>query len=131
MKSETFFQRLLIAVMVCFVSVAFAQADHAVIFKVNRDQVIFNNKTVESVTFDQPQKNVDRYNLSVKLKAAGAQQLKNLTANNIGKKAQLIINGEIISTATIQSELGDDFLIPDLTKKQVDAFLKDLKKDAP
>jgi preprotein translocase subunit SecD len=54
----------------------------------------------------------------------GAGIHKNLTQTNIGKKAVIMLNDKSISTTTIMSSLGGEFLVTGLTKQQAHKLLK-------
>ncbi len=98
----------------------------SVVFQIIQSQIVFDNSTVESATISVPKNTADRYGVNIKLKTAAANKLSDLTQKNIGKQANIMLNGKMISSATIQGQLGAEFLVDVLTKQQADQFIKSL-----
>ncbi len=103
-----------------------AGTDNSVVFQIIQGQMVFNNSTVESATINFPKSSADSYGINLKLKTIAADKLGDLTQENIGKKANIMLNRRVVSSATIQSKLGGEFLITGLTKEQANQFIKSL-----
>lgn len=98
----------------------------SMLFQVNHEQVVFNNSTVESATLIPVDDATDQYGVSLKLKNDAAAKLSELTAKNIGKQSRITLNGVLISSPTIQSKIGAEFLVVGLTKIQAQQFVKSI-----
>jgi len=78
-----------------------------------RKQVIFTGDRIESASagFDQNQ----RPSVNIKLDAQGGRVLRDVSRENIGKPMGIVLfekgKGEVLTVATIQSELGSSFQI--------------------
>jgi len=78
-----------------------------------RKQVIFTGDRIESASagFDQNQ----RPSVNIKLDAQGGRTLRDVSRENIGKPMGIVLfekgKGEVLTVATIQSELGSSFQI--------------------
>jgi preprotein translocase subunit SecD len=78
-----------------------------------RKQVIFTGDRIESASagFDQNQ----RPSVNIKLDAQGGRMLRDVSRENIGKPMGIVLfekgKGEVLTVATIQSELGSSFQI--------------------
>ena len=62
----------------------------------------------------------------MKLTAAAASQLGNLSQGNIGKQINMILNGVLVSSPVMQNQLGGDFIITGLTNVQATQFTSGL-----
>ncbi|MFX6035913.1 hypothetical protein ABTE74_21255, partial [Acinetobacter baumannii] len=78
-----------------------------------KKQVIFTGDRIESASagFDQNQ----RPSVNIKLDAQGGRGLRDVSRENIGKPMGIVLfekgKGEVLTVATIQSELGSSFQI--------------------
>lgn len=78
-----------------------------------KKQVIFTGDRIESASagFDQNQ----RPSVNIKLDAQGGRVLRDISRENIGKPMGIVLfekgKGEVLTVATIQSELGSSFQI--------------------
>jgi len=78
-----------------------------------KKQVIFTGDRIESASagFDQNQ----RPSVNIKLDAQGGRVLRDISRENIGKPMAIVLfekgKGELLTVATIQSELGSSFQI--------------------
>ena len=78
-----------------------------------RKQVIFTGDRIidASASFDEHQ----RPSVSIRLDAAGGRAVSSVSRDNIGKPMAMVLfekgKGEVLTVATIQSELGDRFQI--------------------
>ena len=115
---------LIIILGLLFLPVAMALDTNSLEFQVIQSQMIFDSSTIESATIS-PLGN-DFYGVNLKLKAAASNQLNALTEVSIGKRANLIFNGTVISSPTIQSKLGGEFLITGFNEEQAQQFIKSL-----
>ncbi len=101
----------------------------SLVFQVNQSQMKFDSSTVESANLvDTVPIRRPFYGLKLKLKAGAAKKFRELTGQNIGKQANIMLNGRVVSSPVIQSELGNEFLFSGLTKEEVEQFIKSLKK---
>lgn len=66
----------------------------------------------------------DQYAVQVKLTPDAAKKFADLTTVNIHGVLQIIFGKQVISVATIQSSLGDNFLLTGFNKQQAEAFVK-------
>lgn len=81
----------------------------SLIFQVNQSQIKFDSSSVESanlVETGSTQRNF--YGLQLKLKTDTAKELGKLTEKHIGEQSTFMQNGRVVSSAVIQSKLGDD-----------------------
>lgn len=83
-----------------------------------------NHSTVQSAELGHSIYGTDLYNIQIKLKDEAAQQLRKLSSESIGKDAHLLLNGQIIQTANVMSQLGSQFLLDRLTKAQAESMMK-------
>ena len=94
-----------------FGSELFTQGNGAPV--VLKKQVIFTGDRIESASagFDQNQ----RPSVNIKLDAQGGRVLRDISRENIGKPMGIVLfekgKGEVLTVATIQSELGSSFQI--------------------
>lgn len=94
-----------------FGSELFTQGNGAPV--VLKKQVIFTGDRIESASagFDQNQ----RPSVNIKLDAQGGRVLRDVSRENIGKPMGIVLfekgKGEVLTVATIQSELGSSFQI--------------------
>ncbi|OGT35684.1 MAG: hypothetical protein A3F11_07195 [Gammaproteobacteria bacterium RIFCSPHIGHO2_12_FULL_37_14] len=121
--------KLITALSVIFSLIFFSSAmannptpNHGVVFQVIQSQIIFDQSTIQSAHLTKSATGVH-----VILKPAAAKQFSNLTKNPIGKIANIVINGKIINSATINSALGKDMVIELPNKVQAEEFIKGLK----
>ncbi|MBA2651590.1 MAG: preprotein translocase subunit SecD [Tatlockia sp.] len=98
----------------------------SMLFQVIQSQMVFDNSTIESATIISPVNTTNTYGVNLKLKTNAAYKLGRLTEENIGKRVNIILNGEVVSSAIIQDKLGAEFLVVGLTKVQADNFIKNL-----
>lgn len=97
------------------------------VFQVIQNQLIIDKTMIESATILSPVNTTDSYGLHLKLNDTGAKALGRISEENIGKKMNMILNGTVISSPTIQSKLGAEFQMYGLSKKQAKQFIKILK----
>lgn len=123
------FRILIVISWVVFYPVAMAvgsNTDHLVVFQIIQSQMVFDNSTVESATISTPKNMADTYGVNLKLKATAANKLNDLAQKNMGKQANIILNRKMVSSATIQGQLGAEFLVTGLTKQEAHQFIKSL-----
>ena len=97
------------------------------VLQVIQNQLIIDKTMIESARILSPVTTADSYGLHLKLNDTGAKALGRLSEENIGKKMNMVINGIVISSPTIQSKLGAEFQMYGLTQKQARQFIKTLK----
>jgi preprotein translocase subunit SecD len=115
---------------ISFISIALAvntQQNSSMFFQANQSKIVFDHTTIESANIIVPQKNVSTYTIKFKLKTQANNDLEKIAQENIGAKAEIILNGKVISSTTIRDQLGKEFMITGLTKKEVEEFLLSLK----
>jgi preprotein translocase subunit SecD len=104
---------------------AYKDTGARIYFEIIQDQIIFDKTTVKHAKLIENE-NGEFQDLEIELTAAAAEKLTHLTAGNIGKRAHLIFNNELINTATIQSPLGAKMTIVGFTKQQAQSFINSL-----
>ena len=124
-------QLLIASALIFFSTMAVAAIEHgngAVTFQIIQSELIFDRSTIESATISSPENNkyIYSYGVNLKLKNKAANELSTITQSNIGKKANIMINGVVISSATIQGGMGQDVSITGLTEEQAQQFIKNL-----
>ena len=98
----------------------------SIVFQVNHDTMSLNNSTLESATIITVDAAANEYGVQLKLKKDAAIKLGAISAQNIGKQSHLTLNGKLISSPTIQSELGAEFIVTGLTKEQAEKFIESI-----
>ncbi|CAM2840178.1 putative protein-export membrane protein secD [Legionella steigerwaltii] len=98
----------------------------SIVFQVIQNQIAFDASTVESATIVAPEGANDTYGVNIKLKASAASKLSQMTGDNIGKRGNFVLNGIVISSSTIQSSIGGEFLVSGLTMEQANQFIESL-----
>lgn len=132
LRSSTMFNRMfyfLLAVGLMQVSTCCFSLGHqgnSITFQVIQAQVSFNNASFEKATVLE--QNDKTYAIQLKLTTAAADELAHLSSEGIGKTLNIIVNGKIISSATIQSPLGDNFLVTGFTKKEAEKIAKSIEE---
>ena len=99
----------------------------SIIFQVNQDSMRFDSSTLESATLVPANGTADTYAVQLKLKKEAAVKLKTISSQNIGKQSHITFNGKLISSPTIQSELGAEFIIMGLSEAQAERFVKSIR----
>lgn len=95
-------------------------------FQVIQTEMVINSSTVSSATVIPPEHISDPYAVKIILKTESAARFSRITEENIGKRMNITFNNSVISSPTIQSKLGREFLITGLTKKQAKQFVDSL-----
>ena len=108
-------------------SIFASSKDNSLTFQVIQSQFTFNRSNVESATV---LKQGDAYAVQIKLKPTVLDEFNRITKNGIGKMANMIFNGKVISTTTIQSELGGDFMVTGFSKNDAVKYANSIKKQA-
>jgi preprotein translocase subunit SecD len=93
-------------------------------FQVIQDQLAIDIPSVESATIVTPESASDSYGLQIKLKKSAADELTRISNQNIGKRMNIVFGDVVVSSPTIQSSLGAEFLVSGLTKEQAQNFVK-------
>lgn len=101
--------------------------EQSIIFQVNQDDVAFNNSTLESATLITVNA-TNEYGVQLKLKKDAAIKLRTISSQNIGKKSRITLNGKLISSPTIQSELSAEFIVMGLSKIEAENFVESFQK---
>lgn len=97
------------------------------VFQVIQSQLVIDSSMVESATIISPPNSSKLYGLQLKLKNTAASELERISGENIGKRMNIVLNGAVISSPTIQSKLGLESLqIFGLTKEQAEQFIKSI-----
>lgn len=108
----------------CFSSTS-QSSENSLTFQIVQTQITFNSSNIKSVAVVKQDDN--KYGLTIQLKAEAADEFARLTNANIGKIANIVFNGKIISTAMIQSKLGGSFLVTGFSKKEVETLASSIK----
>ena len=122
---------ILILGIFLFSTVAVAQQNsnkQSIMFQVNQDSISFDNSTLESAIVVLVDATANEYAVRLKLKKEAAIKLKAITYRNIGKQSHLTLNGNLISSPTIQSEIGAEFVVTGLTREQAEKFVESIGK---
>lgn len=94
-------------------------------FKVIQDEIVFDHSTVKSAKVVSPRSVVDHtYRVQIVLNADTTTKMHQLTDNNKGKKALIIVNGYVVSSVKIMSPLSNKFEISGLSKSQAEQLVK-------
>lgn len=103
-------------------------AHPAVTFQIIQNQLDLNNDAIESASINYPNTTTDAYTYGVwlKLSPSATEQLHKLTQENIDQQINIILNGNLISSPTIQSAIGNQMLITGLTEQQAIQFIQRL-----
>lgn len=101
------------------------QQNHMV-FQVVQNQLAFDNALIKHASIIE-NKDGTFGGLEVTLKPSASKEIKRITTAGIGKVANLVINGKIVSSAKLQSSLEHQFLITDITKENAQTFISYLK----
>lgn len=102
------------------------KAKSSILFQIIQIQVAFDNSTIESAELI-PSKDSNEYGIQLKLTKSASEQFASIIEKNIGKRLNIVLNDRIISSPTIRSGLGKEFLVGGLTKEEAEKFLRDLK----
>lgn len=94
------------------------------VFQIIQNQLVIDSSMIESATIISPTNSSDSYGLQLKLKNTAANELERISGENIGKQMNMVLNGVVISSPTIQSKLGAEFQMSGLTKEQAERFIK-------
>lgn len=101
----------------------------SLVFQVEQSRIKFDSSTVQSAKLvDAASTQQPLYGLELKLKAAATKKMRTLTHHSIGKQSNILLNGRVVSSAVIQSELGGELQFFGLTKEEVEQFINSLKK---
>ena len=95
-------------------------------FQVIQDQLNFDNTTIKSASLYEKEDGTFG-GLQIELKPSASNDLTRITSASIGKVANLVINGKIMTSATIQAPLQNKFLITNITKEDAKKFIDSLK----
>ncbi len=96
------------------------------VFQVIQNQLVIDSSMIESAKIISPTNSSDQYGLQLKLKNTAANEFARMSGENIGKRMNMVLDGVVISSPTIQTKLGAEFLMSGLTKKQAEQFIKSL-----
>ncbi len=123
---------LLISIMssvMLFSSSVFAEttkSSHApVVFQVIQDQINFDKTMIKSASVIT--KN-GKNSLEIVLNPSASKELAQVTGNAIGKTANFVINGKIMTSATIRASLQNKFLISDISKEDGQTIVDSLNQ---
>lgn len=97
-----------------------------IVFQVIQNQLVVDSSMIESATIISPTNSSDSYGLQIKLKNTAANELARISDENIGKRMNMVLDGVVISSPTIQSKIDAEFQMTGLTKKQAEQFIKSL-----
>ena len=100
--------------------------ENLMVIQVVQSEMIFDKTMIASATIVPPTNGSDEYGVHVKLTTSAANQLGNLSQPNLGKQANIILNGILVSSPTLQSRLGGDFIIAGLTNDEANQFVNSL-----
>jgi preprotein translocase subunit SecD len=104
----------------CFSS-EFKNRPPSITFQIIDAQMTFDSSNVTSAAVIK--QNDNSYEVEIKLNKMAAEQLDHLTSSNIGKRANTIFNGKILSVSVILSQLGHRFIISGFSKEEAEKFV--------
>lgn len=92
-----------------------------VVFQVIQDQINLDKSMIKSASIV---KNSDGSygGLKIELTSDAAKELTRITSSGVGKMANLVINGKLVTSAKLVSPLQNPFLIYDNSKNNVNAL---------
>lgn len=96
------------------------------VFQVIQNQLVIDSSMIESATIISPANSSDPYGLQLNLTNTAATELARISGENIGKRMNMVLDGVVISSPTIQSKLGAEIQMSGLTKEQAEQFIKSL-----
>ena len=104
-----------------------AQSSNSIIFQINNKCILFNSKTLESVSLIEETNQFVQLNLT--FKPSTTKEMKNVTQENINKKAELIYNGTIISDSIVSGVIdAKELAISGVPKLKAQKFIKSFIK---
>jgi hypothetical protein len=74
------------------------------------EEVVVTNSDIASSAV-VPGSSPSRFNIGIRLNEAGAEKMRQATANHLGKPLALLIDGEVVMAPTLRSSVGDSALI--------------------
>lgn len=96
------------------------------IFQVIQDQFILDHTNIDKASLMINDKGIYT-GLHIELKKAYVEGFTAMTKAGVGKSANLVLNGNIVSTATIHSPLGLSFVITGLSQGEAQQFINQLR----
>lgn len=123
---------LLMSMLMAFSPQGFSQPGterprNALAFEIVQDEFVFDHSTVDKAIIIE-RKDGSYGGLRIKLKPSAAPVLERATLIGMRKRANLIFNNQIISTAVIQSPLKDNLFIAGISKENAQHFIEELKR---
>ena len=95
-----------------------------IVFQVIQNQLVIDSSMIESASIVYPTNSSDLYGIELKLKNTAANELERISGENIGKQMNMVSDGVVVSSPTIQGKLGAEFQMYGLTKEQAERFIK-------
>lgn len=104
--------------------------DHALTFQIIQDEFVLDNSTVKNALIVEAEGGVYQ-GLNIQLKPQAAATFADMTKAGTGRRMNLVFNKVIVTVTTLQSSLGDSFLIAGISKQDAQAFLNVLNANKP
>ena len=107
-----------------FANATSTSAHAPVVFQVIQDQINLEKPLIKSASLIT-NKDGSFGGIQIELNPSSAKELKRITAAGVGKVANLVINGRIVTSATLRSPLESKFIIYDSNKTNIYGISKD------
>ena len=104
--------------------------NNKLLMQVVQDQFIFDSSNVQTVTLHFAA-NGAYDGINIKLKKTAVTDMQRLTGNGIGKTLNLVFNNKIVTSAVIQSALGEQFTVVGISRLDASEFMKMLAIEKP
>lgn|SRR3990167_6289797 len=95
------------------------------LFEVVQDSFVFDNITVKDASLVENE-GVFR-GLQIEIKKSSRDTFQRLVKSGIGKRVQIVLNKNIVTSTVVQSSLGNNLLITGLTRGEAQGFINTLK----
>ncbi len=96
-------------------------------FQVVKNHLNFNKSNIKKIATEKL--GPDSYAIEITLNKATAAKLHDMTSHNIGKSALFVLDGKVITAATIRSGINSHLLITGFSQQQAEAFEQYVKSD--
>jgi preprotein translocase subunit SecD len=104
--------------------------NNKLLMQIVQDQFIFDSSNVQSVTLHFAA-NGAYDGINIKLKKTAIANMQHFTGNGVGKTLNLVFNNKIVTSAMIQSALGEQFLVVGISRLDASDFMKMLAIEKP
>ena len=73
-----------------------------IVFQLIQNQLVIDSSMIESASILYPKNSSDHYGIELKLKNTAANELERISGENIGKQMNMVSDGVVVSSPTIQ-----------------------------